>query len=64
MTRQRILLVDDESDILTLVSTRLQRHGYEVLTACDGQEALEKARKDNPDLFCKKEAGSEIEHPQ
>ncbi|MDO8184039.1 response regulator [Conexibacter sp. JD483] len=49
-TTARILVADNDEDILTLVSFRLQRQGYEVLVARDGAEALELARAELPDL--------------
>jgi DNA-binding response OmpR family regulator len=48
---KRVLLVDDEEDILTVVSARLSSMGYEVLTAADGQQALDVARRESPDLI-------------
>ena len=47
----RILLVDDESSIIKMVGKRLEVEGYEVLVAMDGQEALAKARAEDPDLI-------------
>ena len=47
----RILLVDDEPDLVRLVSIRLEAEGYEVIVAIDGHEALAKARADHPDLI-------------
>lgn len=47
---KRILVVDDEQDILLLVTKILETVGYDVVTACDGIEALEKVRKVSPDL--------------
>ena len=49
--RKRILLVDDERDILLMVQKILETAGYNVDTACSGNEALEKARKVTPDLI-------------
>ena len=46
----RILLVDDEKDLLELVKVRLEANGFDVMTARDGLEALEKARGEKPDL--------------
>jgi len=43
-----VLVVDDEADLLEIVSDRLQRAGYRVLTARDGLEALERARAARP----------------
>jgi two-component system alkaline phosphatase synthesis response regulator PhoP len=48
---KRILVVDDEPDILTALKDRLEFEGYEVLTAEDGQTALAIARKENPDCI-------------
>jgi DNA-binding response OmpR family regulator len=49
-TDARILVADDEPHLLRLVKFRLEREGYEVLTAADGDEALEIARAEVPDL--------------
>jgi CheY-like chemotaxis protein len=49
--RKRILIVDDEEDILTYLSTLLQDHGYETRMAKDGIEALKKVEEDVPDLI-------------
>ena len=48
---KRILLVDDEPHLLLLVEARLKAAGYEVLTASNGQTALEMAKKESPDLM-------------
>lgn len=48
---KKILLIDDELDIVKLVESRLKINGYEVVVALDGQEALEKAREEKPDLI-------------
>ena len=45
-----ILAVDDEKAIVRLVQVNLERHGYTVLTAFDGKEALEKIALAPPDL--------------
>lgn len=50
MSKQKILLVDDEKDILELVSFNLEKEGYEVQTALNGRKALELARQSTPDL--------------
>jgi len=47
----KILIVDDERDTVSALSIRLQAMGYEVVTAYDGIEALEKARNEHPDLM-------------
>ncbi|MBI3318807.1 MAG: response regulator [Candidatus Omnitrophica bacterium] len=49
--RQKILLVDDEPDLVQLVSLRLEKSGYEVEAAYDGQQALEKVRQSKPSLI-------------
>jgi two-component system alkaline phosphatase synthesis response regulator PhoP/two-component system response regulator VicR len=45
-----VLAVDDEPHIRRLVEVNLQRAGYRVGTACDGQEALERIREEPPDM--------------
>jgi DNA-binding response OmpR family regulator len=47
----RILVVDDNHSIVRLVEALLQREGFEVLTAFDGLEGLQKAREEKPDLI-------------
>jgi DNA-binding response OmpR family regulator len=49
--KQRILVVDDEPDLVETVSFRLEANGYEVITATDGQDGLTKAREEYPDLI-------------
>lgn len=49
--KYKILLVDDEADIVTIVRMRLESSGYEVVTATDGKEALNIARTVVPDLI-------------
>jgi len=50
-SRTRILLVDDEPDLVTTVEYRLRFANCDVITACNGQEGLEKATADKPDLI-------------
>lgn len=50
MGKKRILLVDDEKDLLEVVKIRLEANDYEVLVAYDGQQGFEKIQKENPDL--------------
>jgi DNA-binding response OmpR family regulator len=45
-----VLAADDDEDILALVAFRLERSGYTVLQARDGQEALDLALSEKPDL--------------
>lgn len=47
---KKILIADDEPDILEILKYNLQAEGYEVITAENGEEALEKAKKEKPDL--------------
>jgi two-component system alkaline phosphatase synthesis response regulator PhoP len=47
----KILIVDDEEDIVTALSIRLKATGYEVITAFDGMAALSKARDEQPNLI-------------
>jgi two-component system alkaline phosphatase synthesis response regulator PhoP len=50
-TIKKILVVDDEPDVASLLTLMLKSQGYDVIVARDGQEALEKARSQNPDLI-------------
>jgi two-component system alkaline phosphatase synthesis response regulator PhoP len=47
----KVLIADDEPDILEILNYNLANEGYEVVTAKDGDEALEKARRTKPDLI-------------
>src|SRR3972149_3862084 len=47
---KKILIVDDEEDIVNLVRMILEDAGYQVYASTDGREALEKLRKDTYDL--------------
>ena len=49
--REKVLVVDDEASIRRILETRLKMVGYEVLTAADGEEALDAFSKFNPDLI-------------
>ncbi len=48
---KKILIADDEPDILEIISYNLQQEGYEIVTAKNGNEALDKAIKLKPDLI-------------
>ncbi len=48
---KRILVADDEAHILHVVSMKLKNAGFEVLTAVDGEEALETCIAEKPDLL-------------
>ena len=51
MGAKKILVADDESHILNVVSLKLRNAGFEVVTASDGLEALELAQTERPDLL-------------
>ena len=51
MAKKRLLVVDDEPDLADMVKFRLEANGYEISLAHDGQQALEAARKEKPDLI-------------
>lgn len=48
---KKILAVDDEKHIVRLVQVNLERAGYQVLTAYDGIDALEKVKAEKPDMI-------------
>ncbi len=50
MTKPRILIVDDEAAIVDVLAYNFSREGFEVSTASDGREALQKCRTAIPDL--------------
>jgi two-component system alkaline phosphatase synthesis response regulator PhoP len=49
--KNKILLVDDEADILEFLSYNLKKEGYRVFTANNGKEAVIVAKKENPDII-------------
>ena len=51
METKTILVADDESHILNVVSLKLRNAGFRVVTARDGQEAFEMAQAEKPDLL-------------
>src|SRR5262249_18301641 len=51
MAKGKILVVDDEIYIVHILDFSLGMEGYEVLTALDGEQALEKAHAEHPDLI-------------
>jgi DNA-binding response OmpR family regulator len=51
MSKKRILVVDDEVDLVETVRFSFELEGYDVLVAYNGEEALNQARKENPDLI-------------
>ena len=50
-TPKRILVVDDEEDIISYLCTLLEDNGYTTLSAMNGEEGLTKARREKPDLI-------------
>lgn len=48
---RKILTCDDEKHIVRLIQVNLERQGYEVITAFNGVECLEKVKEDRPDLI-------------
>ena len=51
MLREKILIVDDDPDILDVLKITLEAEGYEVIEAHDGKEALDTIKRTNPDLL-------------
>jgi len=47
----KLLVVDDEKDIVETLQKRLLEEGYEVVVAFDGEEALVRVKEDNPDII-------------
>jgi two-component system, OmpR family, alkaline phosphatase synthesis response regulator PhoP len=51
MSIKKVLIADDEPDILEILSFNLKAEGYEVVTAKNGDEAIDKAKQHKPDLI-------------
>ncbi|TAN61965.1 response regulator [bacterium] len=51
MNRKRLLIVEDEKDMMEMLTFRLEAAGFEVIQAYDGREGLDKAYSQNPDLI-------------
>ncbi len=49
--KKRVLIVEDQTVISNMLRMRLEANNYEVMTAADGEQGLEKARKENPNLI-------------
>lgn len=49
--KPRLLAIDDEPDVIEFLKRRLERSGYEVITAGDGAEGLQSAMTNKPDLI-------------
>lgn len=50
MARNKVLIVDDEKDILDLLEYNLEKEGYDVLLAMDGEEAISLAKSEKPNM--------------
>ena len=48
---EKILVVDDEPDVVEMIKTALESAAYQVVTAFNGQEGIEKAQKEKPDAI-------------
>lgn len=51
MVKNKLLIVDDDLHIFELLKVNLENAGYQIIRACDGEEALATALKENPDLI-------------
>lgn len=51
MDKKKILVIDDEPQLLAVLKTRLESNNYEVITAVDGNDGIEKLLKELPDLI-------------
>ena len=51
LRKQRVLVVDDDPRIIRFIRASLMAHGYEVLTATNGEEALEVVKMNTPDIM-------------
>lgn len=51
MSPKKILVVDDEVDLVNTIRFSLETEGYTVLVSYNGEDALNQARKENPDLI-------------
>ena len=51
MSKGRILVIDDEPDIVDFLTTLFRDHGFETLSAYDGEAGMELARRHAPDLI-------------
>ena len=51
MSKGKVLVVDDEVNITQILEFSIGAEGYEVITAANGEEAIDKARREQPDLI-------------
>jgi DNA-binding response OmpR family regulator len=49
--KKKVLIVDDEPDVVTFLSSLLEDNGFAVISARDGEEGFRKARSEHPDLI-------------
>ena len=50
MSRDKILIIEDDRDIVEMLKYNLEEEGYEIITAQEGMDALKKIHEDNPDV--------------
>lgn len=50
--KKKILVIDDDPDIVTFITTLLEDNGYETISAADGEEGCLKTISERPDLIC------------
>lgn len=62
--RAKILVVDDEPDLISTIQGRLEWHHCEVFTASNGREGLEEAKKQKPDLILLDNSMPEMDGPE
>jgi len=51
MDKKKILIIDDDVDMVEVIGIRLEASGYDVITATDGLKGIEMAKRENPDLI-------------
>ena len=51
MDKKKILIVDDEKEMVEMEAMRLEASGYQVLTAFDGESGIQMAQKEKPDII-------------
>ena len=51
MTKEKILIVEDEKDIVKMLDYNLKKEGFRTLSVCDGEDALDSASREQPDLI-------------
>jgi DNA-binding response OmpR family regulator len=50
ITMKKILIIDDEAEVVKVLQICLEQHGYKVVTSYDGENGLKKVKSENPDL--------------